>query len=141
VPVIIWMAVIFGASTDLMSTQHTSRFTEPLLRWIKPDISDEAIRRAQFTVRKTAHAVEYAILAALVWRARRKSGGDTPRPWLWAEAKFAVLFSACYAALDELHQHFVPSRQGSIGDVLLDTFGAVLGVLLIWQVGRRLKRW
>jgi VanZ family protein len=34
------------------------------------------------------------------------------------------------AALDEIHQLFVPGRYGSIADVLLDTCGGIFGILL-----------
>lgn len=68
-------------------------------------------------LRKAAHIAEYAILGALLARAL-----DRPLA--------AVAFAVAYAATDELHQHFVPGRAGTIVDVAVDTFGAVLGVLL-----------
>src|SRR5436190_14032047 len=68
-PVLIWLAVIFVGSTDLMSAEHTSRFVGPFLRWLKPDITADAIVKVQLFVRKVAHVTEYAILATLLWRA------------------------------------------------------------------------
>jgi VanZ family protein len=32
---------------------------------------------------------------------------------------------ACYAALDEFHQSFVPGRTAAISDVLIDTAGGI----------------
>ncbi|MFN7141901.1 MAG: VanZ family protein, partial [Limisphaerales bacterium] len=46
-----------------------------------------------------------------------------------------------YAVTDELHQAFEPTRQGSVIDVLIDTVGAALGILVIWAIGRWRKRW
>ena len=43
----------------------------------------------------------------------------------------AVLISACYAATDEFHQLFVPGRSGEVRDVLVDTAGAVIGILFL----------
>ena len=71
-PVLIWLGFIFIGSTDLMSAEHTSRIIAPLLRWLKPDISPEAIAQVQFFVRKAAHVTEYAILAMLLWRGLRR---------------------------------------------------------------------
>jgi VanZ family protein len=68
-PVIAWMSLIFLASTDLASAQHTSRFIGPFLSWIVPNVSPEATQAVQFFVRKAAHVTEYAILAALLLRA------------------------------------------------------------------------
>jgi VanZ family protein len=42
------------------------------------------------------------------------------------------LFAALYAATDETHQIFVPGRNASVRDVLLDTFGAGLGLAVTW---------
>ncbi len=135
-PVLIWMSLIFAASTDLMSTQHTSRFIKPFLRWLKPDISDEAIHTIQFGVRKCAHATEYGILSLLLWRARRQVAFNPGRPWLWMDALFAILISAVYAASDEIHQSFVKSRQSSVWDVLIDTAGAIAAVLFLKVISR-----
>jgi VanZ family protein len=136
-PVIIWMAIIFSASTDLLSSDRTSRFIGPILRWFNPDISEAAIRRVQLVARKGAHVTEYAILAALLWRAIRLD----PRRWSWGEAGLAVGFAALYAVTDELHQHFVASRYGTVGDVVIDTAGAILGVTIVWAAGRARNRW
>jgi len=140
-PVILWMTVIFGASTNLGKPKNTSRIIVPVLHWLIPDISDESVAQVQFAVRKTAHAVEYAILGLLFWRARRNQTSSAPSGWNWREAGIAILFCAIYAATDEFHQTFVATRQGSPWDVLLDTAGATMGILLLWFVGRRLKRW
>ena len=117
------MGVIFIMSTDLGSSVHTSRIIEPLLRWLNPQISPEAIGRVHFLVRKTGHFTEYAVLALLVLRAFRKS---TPEFWstrVWRAAVCALLVTAAYAATDEFHQVFVPGRTASPGDVLIDSSG------------------
>ena len=137
VPVFVWMAVIFTASTDLMSSRRTSRFLSPILRWFNPDISDETIRQVQLAVRKSGHCAEYAILALLVWRAIRKPRKNDSRPWSWREAGLALAIAAAYAATDELHQYFVASRNASVGDALIDTGGAAAGILLWWCLVRR----
>ena len=136
-PVVGWMLLIYLASTDLLSAQHTSRFIEPFLRWINPEISVEAVRAVQFAVRKTAHVVEYAILAALLARAVRK---EEPR-LRWPQAVVAVAVAVTYAAIDEYHQSFVSSRTGSPFDVLIDACGALLGVgIFCWFVSRRVAQ-
>jgi VanZ family protein len=135
------MGLIFSASSDALSSGHTSRLIGPLLRWLVPDISETDLDRVVFTVRKAAHVTEYAILALLLWRARRKPARGDVRAWRWSEALVALGLAALYAASDEFHQSFVPSREASVGDVALDAAGAALGLLALWGWGRWRKCW
>src|SRR5438093_11848108 len=127
-PALIWLGVIFFASTDLMSAEHTSRFLGPFLRWLKPDVTADAIAKVQLFVRKVAHLTEYAILATLLWRAVY-SGTNL-------KIKISTLFVTVWAVstlitiADEIHQSLVASRTASIGDVRIDMIGAVVGLLM-----------
>ena len=140
-PVLIWMAVIFCASSDRMSFSHSSRIIAPIIHWLFPHLSDQSIHTVVFAVRKAAHVTEYAILALLAWRALRKSSAANPRPWIWSDARSALIFVTLYATTDEIHQAFVPTRQGSVWDVLLDTLGGAFGLLFLWIIGRCRKHW
>ena len=131
-PVLTWIVVIFLASTDLGSSAHTSRILVPVLRWINPQISAEAIEQVQTVVRKGAHLTEYAILATLALRALRAQLQVNPAAWSWRAAGGALLLAAVYAAGDEIHQSFVPSRGASPIDALIDTGGASLGLMLLY---------
>jgi len=140
-PLLVWMSVIFTASGDRMSFQHSSRIIGPFMHWLLPRLSDEAIHAVVAAIRKGAHLTEYAVLALLLWRALRKPAEPNAPAWRWSEAALALALAALYAASDEFHQTFVPSRQGSVWDVLLDTAGAAIGLLCLWAVGRWRKRW
>ena len=135
------MLFIFGLSTSAGAPDNTSRIIGPIVRWLVPGISDETLGRVVFGVRKSSHVTEYAILAVLAWRARRKPVGGEARPWRGGDAAFAFVLATAFAASDEWHQSFVPSRQGSGWDVLLDSGGAVLGLFVVWRLGRWRKRW
>jgi VanZ family protein len=128
-PVVAWMIFIFLGSTDLLSAEHTSRFIGPFLRWFAPDVSDATIASVQLFVRKCGHLLEYAILAALLYRALRT--------WRDHPFRLAFVFTAMYAAFDEFHQSFVASRTGSPWDVVVDCAGALLGLLFFWLLGNR----
>src|SRR6266404_1741376 len=104
-PVLVWLCFIFIGSSDLMSAEQTSRIILPFLRWLKPDISMEAIAQIQFVVRKCAHVTEYALLALLLWRAVYRGTNLKPK----TSILFIVVWLACavFAASDEFHQSFV----------------------------------
>jgi len=74
-------------------------------------------------LRKIAHTAEFAVLGALLLRALRSE-----------LAAFAA--GVAYAISDEVHQHFVPGRRGAPLDVLIDTVGVGLGVLVWRRFGR-----
>lgn len=135
------MCLIFSASSDQMSFQHSSRIIGPMLRWLFPHLSDASVHATVVCLRKCAHVTEYAFLALLIWRALRKPLSSHPRPWQWSDAVRTTLLVMLYAASDELHQLFVSSRQASVADVMLDTSGAILALLFLWALGRWRKRW
>ena len=134
-PVLLWMLFIFIGSTDLLSAEQTSRYIGPFLRWLAPDITDATIVSIQVFVRKCAHLTEYAILVALLYRAlRQKNTG------LWRAAAFAFLIAVICASLDEFHQSFVASRTASPWDVMIDCFGAAIGVAFCHAFAPRKNR-
>jgi VanZ family protein len=139
--VLIWMGIIFSASSDAGSFRNTSRILGPLVRWLFPQLSDDAVHTVVFIIRKGAHLSEYAVLAVLLWRALRPAGQREAAPWSWTLAGLAVGLAALYAATDEFHQTFVPSRQGSVWDVLIDTGGACCGLLVLRAIGLWRKLW
>ena len=102
-PVVLWAAVIFTLSS--LSDLGTGLGTWDLV------------------LRKVAHAVEFAVLGALLLRALRNE-------------RTALAAGVVYAVTDEIHQHFVPGRIGSPVDVAIDAVGVVLGVLLWRRYGR-----
>lgn len=140
-PVIIWMSIIFTVSGDTGSFQHSSRIIGPILHWLMPNLSQETTDEIVFAIRKCAHLSEYALLAFLVWRAWRKPRWKDPRPWMWSQAGVAVWVAMFYATTDEFHQTFVPSREGCVRDVMIDSTGAIVGMIVLWLVGRIFKHW
>jgi VanZ family protein len=129
-PIVIWLIMIFIGSTDLMSAQHTSRIIGPILRWLHPGISPSRIEQVQFVIRKTAHLSEYAVLSLLIFRAL----ANMIRSGRFAgAASITLLISSAFAASDEFHQSFVPSRTSSVRDVVIDITGAIFGMTIYWS--------
>jgi VanZ family protein len=140
-PVLIWMALIFSASGDSHSYEHSSRLITPLLHWLFPQMPATRVDAIVYFVRKCLHLTEYAMLALLLWRAMQKPMKNDPRPWTWRSARLALLLVILYAASDEFHQTFVPARSALVSDVVVDTIGGAAGLLALWTIGRWRKHW
>lgn len=104
-------------------------------------MSEEQVHTGVLIARKIAHLTEFAIFACLVWNAIRRPSRKDTRPWSWWTAAESLWFAALYASTDEFHQTFVPSREGCLRDVGIDTCGAAAGLLLLWALGRWRKFW
>jgi hypothetical protein len=102
------MVLIFSASADEQSVARTSRFLEPFLRWLKPDISTEANDFVRLIVRKCAHVSEFAVLAWLWWCAL--GGRIRSAAWSWKRAGLPFALSVLLR-----HHRRIPSalRPGS----------------------------
>ncbi len=82
---------------------------------------------------KVLHALEYAALGGLCYRAFRWGTGET----LATRALFlAILTASFYGVTDEIHQLFVPFRESSWQDWLADLTGSAVGALAArWLFG------
>ena len=125
-PLVVWMLLIFLASTGEFSASNTSRILRPLLLWLFPGISEEALARTHFLVRKAAHFTEYGVLAIFAARAFIASSHERlRRGWFF----FALLLIVLYSLSDEYHQTFVASRTGSIYDSFIDVAGGLTALV------------
>ena len=131
-PPVVWMGVILWLSTDTGGAEHTGRLLLPLLRLLLPWATPTQLDALHGLARKGAHLTEYAILAALWFRAFTHGRGLAPRASSW----FAIAISLAWAFVDELHQSTLLSRTGSAMDVTIDGAGA-LGALLVARCGWR----
>jgi VanZ family protein len=134
-PAVVWLVVMFAFSTDMMSSQETSRFIVPILTFFFPSFSPEEITLWHGVIRKFAHIAEYFLLACLVYRTIRFKYPD-----LLGSKLRTIAFVTIAALLDEYHQSLTVSRTASIIDVGYDCLGAVWALWLITSYeSRRLR--
>ncbi len=76
-----------------------------------------------FILRKISHVVEYLILVFFLYRALIGSFNNINILRLFV---YPASLSFLYAITDELHQSFVPGRNCSIQDVLIDSVGILI---------------
>lgn len=148
----LWMGFIFYMSANNGSdsqglSDKVARFIAPLF-WPDFDLlstseQTAALSSLSFPIRKAAHFSEYAVLGflslatfiqlravinhrhAVIAQRRQVSNNSFTKP-----ALLAVLFSSLYACSDEFHQLFVDGRSGQPFDVMIDSLGALFGVVI-----------
>ena len=134
--VILWMALIFLFSHQpaTESAEMSSGITRIISNIIKAiasniDLNQESLHHI---IRKCAHFTIYLILGLLVHNALIGNNISTLKRIL-----LAFLICVLYAVSDEIHQIFIPGRSGQISDVLLDSSGGLLGILILHIFRRR----
>ena len=144
--VILWMGVVFMASTSVGSPTNSSRFLEPMVRWFLPGTTPQQFEAIHHLVRKAGHLTEYAVLGLLLVSALRVSSHSQAVKRFAQSAALAVICSAAFAATDEFHQSFVAERHAQVSDVVIDSIGACAGLGLVgtyrrvkWSVERKRK--
>ena len=133
VPVFVWLGVIFYLSSPEGAFTNTSRIIGPLLTFFFPDMSEATRLIIHGYVRKTAHFVEYAVLAFLAIRACSMSASAALRRYRYL---LPLMLVAVVAVLDEFNQSFEASRTASVFDVLLDILGGLVMTAILRLANR-----
>ncbi len=140
-----WMGVIFHSSSTpyqeqdvkpLLSSYTDLSFLKPYLDSIVFTYHHSEVSVAtlgvegfiEYFIRKGAHVTVFLLLMLLLYVAFRKTTTLTINKCLG----WSLFTTVLYASFDEIHQGFTPNRTPYIGDVVLDTVGALIGVGLIY---------
>ncbi len=133
----IWALLIFGLSRDPHSGRHISK----ILQWAFALVGIHHVRHFHtwtLLAAKGAHFSVYFVLSLAVYRALALGRGAAFHA---RQAWWTVLIIFCYASSDEFHQTFVHGRNGDWRDVVLDTFGGIIALLIVrWVVNARRRR-
>ena len=137
---VLWMGFIFSMSCEnAEESSNTSGQTIKVVLSTVPEFEKQPeevkvniIEELQFIVRKSAHFIGYMILGILA------SGlilyyGNINKKYL-----LAFLICVIYAISDEIHQLFVPGRAGQVRDVLIDSAGSLLGIIIVMALEKLL---
>jgi VanZ family protein len=137
-PSAVWLAVITIESTDLGSAEHTARILYPIFHFLF-NINMATFATWHIFLRKCGHFVGYFILSVLLFRSWRATFPRLSTRWCLQWATVALLSTALVASLDEWHQSFLPSRTGTVRDVVLDTAAALVAQIALFAILRTQK--
>lgn len=145
---IVWMIVIFifSGQSGEDSAGLSGGITEFVISVIYRDYDSysqekqmEIADTVHYIIRKGAHFTEYAVLGFLAVMTAltnicskshmKMSESESRRGTYFKAGAGAFVFSALYAVSDEFHQNFVSDRAPGVKDVLIDSMGALAGII------------
>ena len=109
---------------------------QPKYKNITEQKKTELVELYQHPVRKMAHFTIYTLLGVAImafictYDLKNKN-----------RIIISIVLGAVYAASDEIHQTFIEGRSGQITDVLLDTFGVCVGIMIVIGIWKMCKKW
>ena len=127
-------SIIFGfSSQDAKKSSGVSRkITETITKPIKsiqekPKLQKEQILDVvESIVRKLAHFSIYTLVGILLMALFKTYNlKEINRVY------YSLILGIIYASSDEIHQAFTPGRGPLVTDVIIDTMGVLLGILLV----------
>lgn len=134
-----WIAVIFhlSAETDIESSSLSSSILMFINEICNTNFTDDSL------LRMAAHSSEFALLTVLTYMAlsstnkisNKTSYSESPVKLMRSDNEMNIIFTLWFTILnaifDEYHQLFVPGRDGSIVDVLIDLVGIIIILAVI----------
>lgn len=134
--IIFWMGLIFSFSNDsgVVSTKKSDgliiRVVETIMgRELKDSEKEKWVDYLVVPVRKGAHLFVYLVLGLLIISFLKECMIINYKILL-----LSIFLSFLYACSDEVHQMLVPGRSGQLVDVLLDTFGSSIGIVMYYFI-------
>ena len=136
IPPVGWVFVIASLSSSQFSSSWSMEILQGIFEIFHLSVSRTMSVKINGLLRTGGHLFEYGTFALLVFWAFRAGRKEE---WRWNWAAGSILFILPIAALDEIHQSKVFSRDGSIIQFGLDCFGAI-GALIILRIIHLKKR-
>jgi VanZ family protein len=130
-----WLVVIAIESTNVGSSEHTGWLLYPIFHFLF-NVSTTRFAMWHAVLRKTGHFVGYFTLSVLLFRSWRATFPRLSTQWCMQWATVALLSTSLVAMLDEWHQTFLPSRTGTVHDVILDSAAALVAQIALFVVLR-----
>jgi len=137
--ILIWaMTVAWAGTITLLSTGSygasvTAWLLKGLLSLVHIQLADPTFEIVHFLIRKLAHLTEYGMFGLFLYHSFTFR---QPQSWNTRSAVCAVITAGLFSLTDEYHQSFVPGRTASLKDCGIDTFGALLGMVLLYAARR-----
>ena len=125
-----WAMLVFYLSTARFRPDFSERLVGEALTFLHVSFSLRTVHALDALLRKSAHVLEYGILAVLLYGSL---ANERPFRWRLGRALWCVFIAGAYSLTDEFHQMFVPGRHASLMDCGVDAAGAAIAVAIVYQ--------
>lgn len=127
-----------SGKSDETSGRVVNAIVEINPRTRKMSVTEKQKEKEKITkpIRKTAHFTVYTSLGvwlSLLWSTFNIKSTN--------KILISLLCAFIYACSDEIHQLFVPGRSGQFTDVLIDSSGALFGILIVIGISVLIKKY
>lgn len=128
---LVWMGVIFYFSHQ--SGDASMQLSDGILDSFKSLFQNFLdYHTLSYIVRKIAHFTEYFILGLLIYHLVKQYRVISKIEIIWM-----ILFCVIYAMSDEFHQVFIGGRSPKVFDVIIDSLGSSLSILILQLLQKR----
>lgn len=139
--VLLWMGVIYSLSAQVATDSNalSHGVTEVVVEAVQTVVPSAELNVDTFNhlIRKNAHLFAYLILGMLVSHAFARNGLHGRE-----NARHTLIICILYALSDEVHQMMVPGRGPAFMDVMIDSLGVCIGLMVYYLMcfrGRRVR--
>lgn len=117
-----------GEESSSLSREITENVTKNIesIQKLEPNKKEEVLGKIEHIIRKIAHFSLYTFVGIL-----SMSLMSTYKIKQLKRIGLSLGIGILYAISDEFHQSFVPGRTALFGDIFIDTFGVIFGILII----------
>ena len=126
----------FSSQPAAKSTQVSKGITKKIVNAVTKNKNipqkkkKEMVKKLNDFFRKLAHFSLFLLLGISVFISSSLTFVKSGNHYIQKNALISFIISFLYAISDEFHQHFVPGRSPEIRDVLIDSSGSIIGILL-----------
>lgn len=136
--ILIWLGIIFyfSGSDAKASTDQTFLAIDilkglsdkyPFFEMISNKLTEN--HSLVYSIRKLAHLTIFCILQMIVFLILRIN-----KVSLLKSCIYSIVFVIFSAIFDEIHQYFTPGRSAQVKDVIIDTIGGCIGMMICLSI-------
>jgi VanZ family protein len=124
--IIAWMLLVYFLSNQVAedSANLSQGFLKTILKLL--NLKGETLFITEHVIRKLAHLALYTLGGILIYTHVKTYNLEEN-----SKVMISQIIGMTYAITDEIHQAFVPGRSGEVRDVLIDSLGIAIGMLII----------
>lgn len=127
-----WLLVIFMFSHEQNSGSATKEIISTTISVKEEPKTEPLLDGINFIVRKSAHITEFIILTLILFSLTSEYTKNEKKIII-----ISIITCILCASGDELHQYFVPGRTALVTDVLIDSIGAIIALIIYKLIPKR----